>query len=466
MFSSALLILSGNAAAAFISLLRNFLIARMISVENYGIAATFAIAMTVVEMISAFGLQQQIIQSKDGNKERVQASLQAFQLFRGTISALVLFFSADAMANFMNIPQATDAYRWLALVPLLNGAAHMDIHRFNRKMVYLPGILTNTGPMLLSLIAVWPLVLLYGDFRVMLVALLIQGVLTFVMSHVVAERKYTLAFDREILGRALRFGWPLLINNVLLFLVLNGEKLIVGREVNIEALAILAMGFTLTLTPTLVIAKSAQSFFLPQLSSVQDDDMQFQQLARTVLAVNFLNGVILLVVIALIGPPIVLLVLGEKYAALAPLMMWLAVLNALRVFKAGGAVIGLARAKTENAMVSNMPRVLSLPFSWWVATTTGDLMIVIWIGIAGEAVGVLLSLALVRWRTGVDLRSLWPMFAALVLMLCAAVVHALQVLLPPSVTALVCVAAAMIFLTTMTDLYRYIKSRNILKFKD
>ena len=56
MLRSALLILSGNAAASILTLARNLIVARLISVENYGIAATFAIAMAVVEMASALGI--------------------------------------------------------------------------------------------------------------------------------------------------------------------------------------------------------------------------------------------------------------------------------------------------------------------------------------------------------------------------------------------------------------------------
>ena len=91
MFRSALLILSGNAATSLMLLARNLLIARLIPVSDYGIASTFAIAMAVVEMASQLGLQQQIIQAKEGEEERFQAALQGFQLLRGCMGGLVLF---------------------------------------------------------------------------------------------------------------------------------------------------------------------------------------------------------------------------------------------------------------------------------------------------------------------------------------------------------------------------------------
>ncbi|MEM1340689.1 MAG: oligosaccharide flippase family protein [Pseudomonadota bacterium] len=423
MFSKVLLILSGNAGAAFLTLLRNLLVARLISVEDYGIAATFAVVMAMVEVVSTFGLQQQIIQAKQDDPDW-QAALQGFQVLRAAVSAGVLFVFAPQIAGFLGVPDIAWAYQILAIAPLMNGIVHLDIYRLNRQMVYLPLVLSQTGPALVSFLMVWPLWLWFGDWRVMLIAVVAQWVLMAGISIAVSERRYRLRLERQTILGAVKFGWPLLVNSMLLFAVMNGEKLIVARELGMATLAIFAMGFTLTLTPTLVMARSIQSFFLPQLSAVQGDDTRFQPLACTTIEANFFNGALLIVGVVFVGAPFVEIVLGEKYAPLIPLLTWLAILQALRVFKAGGAVVGLARAKTENAMVSNLFRVLSLPLSWWAAVSTGDLLLVIWIASMGEALGAVTSLILARYRAGVRLAPLTPFFIAITGLILAAMAQA------------------------------------------
>ncbi|NJM81628.1 MAG: oligosaccharide flippase family protein [Tabrizicola sp.] len=94
MFKSALLILSGQAFTSILLLLRNLIVARLISVEDYGIAATFAISMSIVEMMTTIGLHQLIIQDKDGEDPRLQSVLQGFHLFRSLFSGLILFLLA------------------------------------------------------------------------------------------------------------------------------------------------------------------------------------------------------------------------------------------------------------------------------------------------------------------------------------------------------------------------------------
>ncbi len=400
MLRSALLILSGNAFASLLLLARNLLVARMIPLADYGMASTFALVMAVVEMASAFGLQQQIVQAKDGDDPHFQAVLQGFQLLRGCVSGAALFVLAGPMADFMAIPEVTWAYRLLALVPVLNALVHFDIHRLNRHMVFWPMILTGALPALVSVLVLWPLAHWFGDWRVMLYAILVQAFLSVLVSHLVAKRRWRLAFDAVIIGQSLRFGWPLLANAALLFLVFQGDRMIVGRELGMTTLAVFSMGLTLTLTPTLVLAKSIQNFFLPRLARIEQTTEEgvrrFQAQARMVLQAALLNGLVIVAAMAIGGPVFVHWVLGEKYDALLPLLLPFALLTGVRVFKSGPAVVSLAQGHTGNAMIANLPRVGALLLAWAALQAWGRVIDVIWIGLAAELFGYALALLVMQ----------------------------------------------------------------------
>lgn len=401
MLKTGLLILSGNAATSLLLLARNLLVARLIPVADYGVAATFAIAMALVEMASTLGLQQQIVQAKDA-EPRFQAALQGFQVLRGVIAGIALFALAGPLATFMGVGQVAWAYQVLAVVPVLNALQHFDIHRLNRDMVFGPAVLTGLLPALVSFIIIWPLAAYFGDYRVMLWTIVVQAALMAGLSHVTAQRPYRLVFDTGIMGDSLRFGWPLLVNGILLFVVFQGDKIIVGRVMGMEALALFALAFTLTLTPTLVMAKSAQNFFLPQLSRATGD--AFDNLARVTVETSLMMGSVLVVAVVLAGPPLVAVVLGVKYTALGPLLVWLAIAQAVRVIKAGPAIVALSKGETTNAMLANIPRILLLPVIWWAAVQGAGLVTLIWIGIAGEVAGYALALWLLVRRCSFDLR--------------------------------------------------------------
>jgi O-antigen/teichoic acid export membrane protein len=399
LWRKALFLLSGNSATALLTLARNLLVARMLPVADYGIAATFAITMAVVEMASALGLQQQIIQAKDGDDPRFQAALQGFQVLRGAVSALILLAIAHPLAAFLGIPEVVWAYQVLAVMPVLNALQHFDMHRIQRRMIFGPVLATSLLPAALSLMLIWPLVVWFGDWQAMLWAIIAQGLASMLMSHLVAERPYRLTLDRTIMARNLAFGWPLLLNTILLFLVFNGEKLIVGRELGMEALGIFAMGMTLTLTPTLVMAKSASGYLLPPLSKAAGSPPLWQGRVLASVQAILLAASVIMVVAAIIGPFLVRVLLGDKYAALGALMIWMGIMQGIRMFKAGPAIAALSVGQTGNALVANLVRVALLPLGWYVAVTSGDLKAIIWLAICGEVVGHVVATTLL-WRKG------------------------------------------------------------------
>ena len=431
MFRKTMLLLGGNATASLLSLIRNLLIARLISVEDYGIAATFALIMTLVEMATALGLQTQIVQSQKGDDPAFQSALQGFQALRGVISAVILFFAAGAIADFLNLPEIAWAYQMVALVPLLGGFVHFDIYRLNRELRFGPLLWTSTVPMAVTLALVWPLVSWLGDWRVMLVIVVVQSATMMCMSHVVAQRPYRARLHPPTMRQNLSFGWPLLINNGLLFLVFQGDRALVVREMGPEVLAIFSMGVTLTLTPTLVMAKSINNLFLPRLSTEQDTN-RFHRLVITTLQGAMLNASVMLLGIFFLGKPMIEWVLGEKYLALVPILGALAGVQALRVLKTGGNVVALSRGHTSNAMISNIFRVLTLPVIWVALQNGAGLGTVIALAAVGEALGYAAALLLVWWRVEKRLGAvILPLIFTFALMVVVAG------LLPVSGTALI-----------------------------
>lgn len=455
---SATLIFSGNIASAVLLLCRTLLVARLVSVEDYGVAATFLVVMTFVEMLSALGLQQQIVQSEDGENPRFQAGLQGFQLLRGCIAALIMFAMAAPVADFLGAPQAVDAYRWLSLVPLFNGLVHFDVYRLNRRMQFGPIILSQTVPPLISLMLIWPLAIWLEDYRTLLWAMLVHMGLTSVISHLMAQQPYRVLLDREIMARSLRFGWPILINGALLFAIFHGDKVIVARYFGLSDLAIFAMGFTLTLTPTLVVERSTQTLFLPQLSkalSAPSDRARYAALSATVLEINLAAASILVIGCLVLGAPFIHFVLGEKYAPLIALLPWFAVLQGLRLAKSAVSAPSLAMAHTGIGTLLNLPRVATLPLAAWLALTTGEPLLIVWVAILSELGSLGWMLVLMRRSLGLPIRPMiGPIVTTLVLM-AIAILPLPWGLVPKE---LFVIALFILSLSTMRSLRGYLRS--------
>lgn len=466
MFKSAVLLTTGNIINSLMLLVRNVVVARLISVENFGIAATFAITMAFIEMMTQLGMDWMIVQDKDGDNPRLQASLQGFQAFRGIIAGLLMFAIAGPYAALLGVEDIVWAYQLIALLPVVRGFIHFDVHRLKREMNFLPYVAHMAVPAMLSVVAAYAFSFIWDDWRIMLYALVTQYVLMLVISHAVARRPYRFVWDLEIWKRAFIFGWPLLVNGGLLFVIFNGEKIIVGRELGMTELAFFSMMFTLTLTPTLVFQNSVQSFFLPQLSKVQEDGPAFDRLSHVTFQTALLITLVLTVGIALVGPPIVGLLLGEKYYPGLPLLVWLAIVQGIRVAKVGGAIVSLAKAFTNNAMIANAPRVMAMPLAWLLVVEGHGLMALIYLAIGTEIIGFAFSLYLAKSRVKVDLGPVWlPLLLTSLTLLLIAVD---LILYPPENGAILghahwfqlsYIATALAAIFSMRDVFSYVRAQ-------
>ncbi|WP_298438184.1 oligosaccharide flippase family protein [uncultured Jannaschia sp.] len=429
MLRPALTILSGNLGSSALLFARNLTLAALIPVEDYGIAATFALAVAAVEMASAFGLQQQIVQAADGDDPRLMRALQGFQLFRGILAGAVMLALAIPLADFLNVPQVAWAYAVLALVPLLNGVRHLDIHRQNRSGRFGALAAEQTLPALVAFLAIFPLAAWLGDWRVMLVSILIHNTGAALVSQCAAERPFRPAFDRARWGRTLRFGWPILLNAGLLFAVFQGDKLIVGRLEGMVALSTFALAVTITLTPALIVMRSLQTGFLPRLSR-RAEAGEIDRPAARLIQLALALGLAGMGVGILAGPIAARWLAGSDYIAVAGLLGPMAILQGLRVAKVGTNIAALATGQTGNAPWSNIPRLAALAVGWWMLEGGASVVVLVWLAALAELAGIAISAAMFRAARPDPIALPWASYAGF-LALAAAATGAILATAPP-----------------------------------
>ncbi len=419
MVRSGLLLGVGNGSVAILGLIRNILIARLVSVEDFGIASTFAITMAMIEMASGLGSDQFIVQDKDGDKPVLQSTAQAFMAVRGFIIGAILFLLAGPIATVFRVPELVWAYQAIALFPIIRGMAHLDIFRFQRSLRFAPVITVELGATLVSTLVAGIAAFYFADYRAMLCALLAQQVAYLIVSHIVAERAYGLGWNKDVARRTINFGWPLLINGLLMFGIFQGDRVIVANQMGIQVLGWFAVAFALTLMPTTILSKVLTSLSLPRLSKLQDDEAGFNRLATLTIEFACAVGVLLVIGFAVLGRPMMLALYGVKYEAALAVLVWLAVMQSLRVAKAGPTIIALAGAQTKNPMFANLARICFLPIAFLAAVCGAEVLHLVWIATLGELCALFVAFQLLGPRLGSAIKSCKRAFIGTILILAA-----------------------------------------------
>jgi O-antigen/teichoic acid export membrane protein len=346
---------AGQVASQACSFMRSVILARLISPTNFGIAATFAMTFWLLDMISNLAADTLLIQAKEGDDQRFENTAHLWQAVRGAANALVLFAVAGPASRLFGDPQAKWAFQIIAVVPLVSGFTHFDKSRLQREMNFGPAVFVDVSSSVLVTLAALPLGWWLRDYSAMLWVLVLQAAATVAASHWVAERRYGWAWDRRHAEQILAFGWPLIINGLLMFLIFEGDRFVIGAANHIfrktiyslADLGVYSIAFGLTMAPTMMLIKVTSSLFLPILSKVQDLRAQFDQRYLSCSQALSVMAAAIAIPFMVSGGWLLTLVYGQKYAAAAGFIGWLAAMWAVRTFRVGPTLAAMALGDTE-----------------------------------------------------------------------------------------------------------------------
>lgn len=383
-----------------LSFLRNVLFARALTEHDFGVAVALAAVLSLLEMTSSLAVDRLLVQAKDGGEDRVQRVAQSFEAMRGALISALLFGFAAPFAAYFKAPEATWAFQLVALAPLVRGFAHMDLYRAQRELRFMPQVVVEVAPAALATALAWPVARWMGDYGAVAWLVVGQAAATAALSHVIAGRRYGLAWDRALAARIVRFGWPLLINGLLMYVIFQGDFLVIGRWYGLEALAVYSVAFNLALAPSIALGRAASSLLLPLLAQAQDDGARFlrrYELSNQALA---LAAAALAVPLAVFGGSLVRVIFGAKYDETGAFIGWIAAMQALRVLRMAPTVAAMARGDTINAMWANVARTAALIGVIGAAAAQAPLVWIAAAGFAGEAAALACALLLLRRKHG------------------------------------------------------------------
>jgi O-antigen/teichoic acid export membrane protein len=317
------------------------------------------------------------------------------QFVRGLMGGLILFLLAIPIAHLFKVPEIAWAFQILALLPVLRGLIHWDMVVHQRSMDFRATAIVDALPPIATLLIAYVGALWLKDYRAMLLVVLSQALLMVLLSHLLARRPYRWAFRRELARKKFRFGWPLLINGLLMYGIFNGDRALVAALFDTTTLGWYGAAFSLVLVPGMMFARVCGTLLMPGLSRSRSDPESFLRQSGVALALCFACAAFIAVFFAIGGKALLLLAFGERYARGNELLMLLALAQAIRIARVAPAMISNSQARTTNAMYSNLVRIIGLPLAVLLALLGFGIEWVAISAILGELLAMAVSFHLV-----------------------------------------------------------------------
>ncbi|MDF2494036.1 lipopolysaccharide biosynthesis protein [Sphingomonas sp.] len=310
-------------AAQLVQWASTFLVIRILSPGDYGLFAMTGVVMAFLNMLNGYGLASAVVQQRDITERQVR------QLF----GMLIVLNLALGTAQFMLAPLAAAYYRQPEVAHLLRVQALIYIATpfialpqalLSREMdfrlqgrVNILSSVVGAATALTGAFAGWGVwTLVFAPM--MLFAARAAGI------TIAARMWIRPVFDFRGAGALARFGGMMAASQLFWFLQSQADVFIAGRHLTIHDLGIY--------TTSLFLAQIFVSKFVPPLNEVAFSAFARIQHDRTATAAAFVKGVRIVMLAALpfyvglavTAEPLVLVMLGEKWAAAAPVVQLLA----------------------------------------------------------------------------------------------------------------------------------------------
>jgi O-antigen/teichoic acid export membrane protein len=319
-----------TASTRGINFLITVVLAHLVAPSDWGVFAVALVTMSLLLSLNDVGISSAIVRFP-GDVRDIAAT--GATLIIGASFALygVLFALSPVVARVLKVPEATGVLRLLAVSVILDALFAVQSAALTREFKQRQRTISDLANLaVFSTLAISLAVHGSGPWALAwatLAGTTAGGIVILATSPI----RVWPGWDPVMARQLVHFGIPLTGSAFLTFAVLNTDYIVVGHVLGPVALGFYYLAFNISSWPVTTISFTVRRVSLAGFSRLQHDRTEmhdaFIRAARLLSTVAFPVCALLVALSA----PLVRFVYGERWAASASPLRWLAVLGAMRV---------------------------------------------------------------------------------------------------------------------------------------
>lgn len=312
----------GFGSLQFIRLVSNLILTRLLFPEAFGLMALVFVFISALEMFSDLGTHTAIVQSKRGDDPAFLNTAWTVQIIRGIVLWLVACLLTYPLAAFYEQDALKEIMPILALILVINSFKSTRISTANRHLKLgrvtalevISQLITTTS---MAVIALW-----WPSVWALVIGTLTGAVLTTILSHrFLVGIPNRLFWDKSAFSELFYFGKYIFFSTIAGYIVLQGDRLILGKFISLEELAIYTIAVMFGSLPQALGSQIGGRVLLPlyRQRPPQESDSNFRAIgrARVVLMLGLLA---IIAIFASSGSWLITFLYDERYHAAGPIL--------------------------------------------------------------------------------------------------------------------------------------------------
>lgn len=365
--------------------LQGVAVARIVAPKDFGVFAIALVVHMVVVNVSELGVSAALIRDDPANTSRSAPTVATISFATSVVLGASIAALSSPLATALGSSHAAGPIAVMSLNLPIAGLTAVSSAILRRDFRMDRVFVADFSNMMVSGVVVIALALAGWGAMALAWSWVAGQVVSAVFLTSYRPGRYWPGWNRSEARRLLAFGLPLAGANLLAFIVLNVDYVIVGHVLGAEKLGFYMLAFNISSWPISVFGSVITSVSLPGFSRLRlEGRAMHEQFVRAVRLVASVTLPISFIIGALARPAVVA-VYGERWSPAAAALVGLAVLAAGRILVTLAADFLVSLGRTREVLLAQVP--------WLVALTTTLLLVAPRFGIRG--VGVAQALVVV-----------------------------------------------------------------------
>ncbi|MEO0368506.1 MAG: oligosaccharide flippase family protein [Pseudomonadota bacterium] len=325
-FRGSLLTVFTFGGQTFLRLASNLILTRILFPEAFGLMALVQVVLSGAAQFSDIGIRSSVVRDERGADTAFLHTAWTLQILRGFILGIVVFFLAEPVAAFYSSPELSSLIKFCAAVPIIQGFNSTRMLSANRNIQF--GRLTTLmiGEHIFNILLTILLSLWLGSVWALAIGTVIGAITICILSHTILEGESNwFALEKDAVRRMFRFGKYIFLSTLAGYFLSQGDKIVLGRYVSLEDLAIYNIGYLLAAMPLLLSGMLNERIFYPLYARIPP--LESTENRKQINRVRFFvtSGMILAATaVSFVGDPLVRVLYDSRYHNAGPILTLIA----------------------------------------------------------------------------------------------------------------------------------------------
>ncbi|MCM1984906.1 MOP flippase family protein [Lyngbya confervoides] len=363
----------GSQALFFVTFL---VLARLLGPETFGLVSLSTIFIHLIQALLGQGFSDAIIQRKDLDREHLDTAFWA-NFGIGLFLFILGVISAPAIALAFKQPDLIPIVRWMSLLVVFNSVNTTQQAILRREMNFKALAARQLAGQLAGTIVAITLALMNFGVWSLVCQQLVTSIVGTLLLWKITRWRPKLKFSVKHFRDLYRFGINVVGINILTFLNVRGDDLLIGYFLGPVALGYYTVAYKMLVTLTQLLTDTIRQVVLPSFSRLQND---LEKMRRAFYTATELVGFVTLPAflgMAVLAPELVLGLFGDQWQPSIPVMQCLAFVGVARALvNFTGAVI-MAMGKPSWSLMLSLSDTLVRIIAFAIAVQWGIVAVAI-----------------------------------------------------------------------------------------